>query len=183
MDAKPDDVIARLLAENEKINTLTVALNNARQAVIDGNDQLRVAKEKLAIGEFGEALSWAETAVGYYKKLVLSLQTIHDAENTSPDVEQLKKDAFDLLQQSQPVQSEAEEVKFVANDLSGLKTNIESEIADENWILVGYYAVDALSAYRQIDWFKHYDEIAKQKIIQQQPEKQTWARFLLRRHQ
>jgi hypothetical protein len=178
MDTNPDDLIASLLAENEKLKKLEAILDLAHISLADGNTQLNIAREKLQQDAFSEAFLSATSAVEHYQKLIAYAQEVKDAQDTSPDVEQLIKDASDLLDKGQTILPFAKLEQFMANDLMCLYDDIELEIASENWILVGLYAEDAHQFYPNSAWFQKKAQEAKQKYKSQNLAKKNWLKLV-----
>lgn len=181
MDNSPDNLVDRILAENDKINQLNSILNAARKDLAEGDDQFRNASEKLEKEEYSEALDNSIAAVEYYEKVLLFAQQVNDAVNSTQDIVQLKKEAFDLLLNGKTFLARAKKVQFIIEDIKGLQTDVEREVAAENWVLVSKYAGDTLSTYPNSNWFRHYAELAENKIVDQKPQKTSWLDFFFRR--
>lgn len=181
MDSDSDDLIARILAENDKINQVNTTLSAVRKDLTVGDDQLHIARDKLTSDEYSDAFLHSTVAVEHYSLAISSAQQITETVDSSQDINELIEVASDLLFTGKANLMRAKEAQFILGDLKGLQSDVEEEVAAENWILVGLYARDAVNCYPETKWFNGYIELAKNKINSQKTQKTPWLNLLFRR--
>lgn len=183
MAGNADDLIDRILAENEKINQLATIVSAVKNELRDGDNQLGIALEKLDHDDYDEALPYSLGAIDHYSIAVSVAGNATQNENSSPEIKELLDQAATLLLTATANLARAKQVQFWIEDLRGLQLDVQSEVSIENWPLVALYAYDAVRCYPKNKWFGRYAELAANKTSSRKSSKAFWLSFLLGREE